>query len=304
MEQATIAPQSAEKHTQVRAQVQAYLAQRLGTGISQNQLATELGVSAAQLINIKRGDWEQVSEKMLNGILVKTRANNWALVSTPNLKYIEATCNDARQNRRLLSVFGYTGAGKTTGLTHVRNTTVNTAYVLANTLMNRKTFLQAILKACGRTEYGSCLELMQAIVRHLNSTSDVLLIIDDAGKLNDNCLRLVQILFDETEGNAGIVLAGTEKLRHYIDQCAAKDKLGFREIKRRIAFWQAMKRPTGAVVKNIVGNYGIVDSNAVEYLAKYADNYGTLKEYVTNALKVATGADVNRELLVGLSVGG
>jgi len=274
-------------------------------GISQNGLANQAGVSAATLINIKRGEWEHISDPMVSKLRAFFRLDDWGIRKTHNFSVISQICDDARDNKRFMAVAGYTGAGKTTALEYYTRSNTNAFYVLADILHSKRTFIQSIQQALNISEGSSIREMLESIVRKLIRLENALLIIDDAGKLNDSCLRILQIIYDRTFQNAGLVLSGTEYLKTKIDRSAKKDVQGFRELKRRIEYWQPLRRPTKKVVANICQDMQITDSQAIAYIYEHAKDYGTLKNLVTNAMKAAAlnGVQVTRELLIDVHVG-
>jgi DNA transposition AAA+ family ATPase len=289
-----------------RTAIQQAVNDALGTGISQRQLASQIGISDATLINIKRGEWdEKVSDQMAAKVQHYFRIDTWNIRNTRNYASISALCKDAQQNRRFLGVAGYTGAGKTTALRHYQRTNNHVFYVLATVLHTKRTFVRSIQQSMGLNDGGSIAEMMDAIIRKLVSTADALLIIDDAGKLSNTCLRLLQVIYDATEGSAGMVIGGTEFLKSEIDRQASRKVMGFDELRRRIAYWQPLYRPTKKVVQTIASDYGITDSYALNYLIAHAKDYGTLRNMIENAEKLSQERNlpVSREILADLHVG-
>lgn len=275
------------------------------TGISQNKLAEQIGVSAATLINVRRGEWTNISEQMLMRLRAHFHLNDWRIYETANMKSITDMCEDAASHKKFIAMAGYTGAGKTTALRSRAKKHANSWYVLGTTIATQRTFLTSILRAMGISEGTTIQDKMTVIVREMNSRPDALLIIDDAGKLTDNILRLIQIIYDETEHNAGIIIAGTQYLKSYITRGAVMDKRGFRELARRITYWQPMTLPSKKEIAFICKDYGIIDSNAIRYCQSQIMDYGTLRNIITVAtsLSAKTGLAVDREMLEDIKVG-
>lgn len=275
-------------------------------GQTQRKLAKQIGVSEATIDNVKKARWENVSDTMAAKFRAYFRLQNgWGIRSTFNFAAIKELITDAMTNHRFLAAAGFTGSGKTTAAKWMSNARSNVYYVLANALDTRKTLLSKIQQAMGIDEGSSINAKMASIIRRMQGTTDPVLIIDDGGKLNDSCLRLLQIIYDETEFHAGIVLLGTEHLKKMIDRKAARDTMGFRELKRRIAYWQPLRRPTLAVVQSICKDYAITDNQAVRYIHQRATDYGTLRNIIENAVRVASASDsiITREILSDLHVG-
>jgi DNA transposition AAA+ family ATPase len=294
-----------EKTTGRFTSVQEAIKERLNTGTSLNKLARQLEVSAAQLSNIRDGNTGSVSEALVNRLAGVLRLDTWKLRDTGPHRLITKLCQDARENCRMLAVSGYTGAGKTTSLKHQEAKMPGTYYVLATALMNQVQLLTEICRACGVEGGGNKMELVGAIIKALNSSPSALLIIDDAGKLNDQNMRLIQIIYDRTEGACGIVLAGTEYLKKHIEKRARVDAMGFRELKRRIGFWLTeLPTPDAGTVRTFCTDFGIVDEHAIRWISDRATDYGTLKNILVNAEAAArkTGEPVTRAMLTELYV--
>ena len=294
-----------ERQELIQAAIEAHMT---GTGDSQNTLAFKMGVSAATVSNIRSGKWAAIAPPMWNKIasFLGVQAEAWPLFETPNYRRVLNVCQDSQEHHKMLGIADYTGGGKSTALRTYAKQNPNCYYVLCTTIMGRRQFVQAILQSMGLEDAGNIAAGVQTITERLNEVGTGLLILDDAGKLSDMNLLLVQVLYDQTEFQAGIVLAGTEGLKKYIDKMAGKDKRGFRELKRRVQFWQNLVRPSKPVIVQIAKAHGIEDDNAHSYLARTAQDYGTLRNLITNAkLAVAgrPGMAISAELLAGLHVG-
>lgn len=272
---------------------------------SQAQLARQIGVSDATIINVKTGKWDLISDQMLAKFRAYFRLDGWAIRNTHNYVVITKLCEDARLGKRFMAIAGYTGAGKTTALRRYAQDTPDTFYVLGTVLHSKRTFVDSVQRAMGISAGGSISEMMNAIVDKLNSANAPLLIVDDAGKLSHTCLRLLQVIYDQTEFSAGLVIAGTEFLKEEIDRNARRNTLGFRELKRRIAYWQPLRRPTQAIIAAICKDFGITEASAVDYIFKNSKDYGTIRNLVLNAVAIAQrdSQTISSALLSDLHVG-
>jgi DNA transposition AAA+ family ATPase len=287
--------------------------ERVGNALknmSQAELARKMKAqigygSDATIINVKQGNWELISDEGINKLRSFFKIDDWKLRNTHNFNAIQKLCDDARMNKRFMAIAGYTGAGKTTALRYYAQNTAECYYILATVLMTKRSFLESIQRSMGIQSGNSLAELASSIVHKLNSGNAPLLIVDDAAKLPHSVFRLLQVLYDETEYNAGIVIAGTETLKSEIDRQARRGNLGFRELKRRIAYWQPLRRPTPGIIATIAKDYGISDPHAIAYIADNAKDYGTIRNLVLNAQAIAArgGYGITRDVLIDLHVG-
>lgn len=274
------------------------------TNTSQATAARQIPMSDATLSNILGGKWENISDEMWRklGRWCGFTSREWAIKNSRNLDLIVKLCSDAQLNSRFLAVAGFTGGGKTTALKHYANTTPGVFYVLCTVTMSRKDFLTAIQRSLGLDNEGSIHARTASIVRAFSAMNRPLLLLDDAGKLNDQCMRLIQVIYDELEFSTGIVLGGTEKLKTHIDRSAALDRPGFRELRRRIGYWQKLYPISRQFISAVCADFGITDAKAVELVARMATDFGTLRELMTNWSRAESEAD-QVTVLSSLTVG-
>ena len=271
--------------------------------IKRAQLAREVGISDATVSQIWNGkylgDPSAVLKKVARHIGFDTEAKpqkekTWRRYNTNNLAAIQEMCADAQENSRFLAMSAKTDLGKTTGLEHyrIKSGAPNVHYVLCDVNMTRKEFLNAILRSMGLSTEGTIYERMNRICVALLKANKPLLILDDVGKLPDNCLRQIQVIYDNTETGgkryAGIILAGTDHLERYINKMADKGKMGFDEFRRRIEYWQPLAEINDSFIKGVAEEFGITDPDAVSYLIKNVKGYQVLRDYMLNYQKYIT----------------
>ncbi len=186
---------------------------------SQNKLATKLDISSTNMSHILNRKWEKISDDYWRKLAQALGLDNqWQLFGSVSLTTIQNLCKDAQNNHRFLAGYGSTGAGKTTALRSYSNQNANVGYVLCDVLMNQNQFLSEILQSFGLTTEGTKINKVQKIANHLNKVENPLLILDDFGKVSDSIYQLLQLIYDRTEGSAGIVIFGVEYLKDYLDK--------------------------------------------------------------------------------------
>lgn len=274
---------------EIKEQILKAIENDIANGKSANKVATATGISSAYISKIRNHQWDDKhpSDSTWNKLAAYYSLNSYQLINTRNLQTIKNACIDAKESARFIAISDFTGSGKTTALKHFAQNNGNTHYVLCRASMGRKDFLKAIQQAMAISFEGSINARVQAICHRLNTATTPLLILDDFGKLNDSNMRLIQEIYDETEGHAGIVLGGTEYLKKYIDKMAAKDKLGFRELRRRIGYWQSLSRPTKKEVAALCVNNTISNTSAANAIYTLTNNFGEINELIINAKKAA-----------------
>lgn len=252
--------------------------------LTYNKAAKQLGVSPALVSQIRNNNWDNISEERWREVAIWSESivSSWKLRQTANLDTIQNICEDAQQNSRFLAISAATGLGKTTALKYYASNNPNAFYTLGTNTMQRTDFLDAIQRSMSLDVSGTIYARTSAIIKKLNATPNALVIIDDTSKVPDSALRLLQVIYDETEFRTGIVIAGTEHLKRYIFKMAARDKMGFREIKRRIGYWQDLSPITEQWIKVVCNDFGIVEYSSIKLVQKMALDYGSLRELLTN----------------------
>lgn len=267
-------------------------------GLSANSVAQMIGISGATISQMRKGEWNLISQKMWLKVSSFLRIDAWKLVNTLNYSTVRNICIDAQENARFVAISAKSGLGKTAALLDYQKKNPNTFYVLGDILMSgRKQFLAAIQQAMGLAEGSNPTDMLNAIVEHINECVTPLLIIDDGGKLNDSNLRILQLIFDRTEGRLGIVLAGTEYLHWHLQNMMKKKKMGFEELFRRIETWDTLLPPNKEEIASICMQNGIKNTEVLKWITAHARNFGSLKAMITNALHLTSKKQLSLETL-------
>ena len=306
-----------EEKNQIADKLRSYLAQQ---GISGNEFAKRNKnlLSSGYVSMIVNEKWDDKTpatatwHKLAN--FFGLRNNNWPTVSSTNYNRIHNLCEDARENFRMLAIAGYTGAGKTTALRKYARQYADVFYVECRPDWKRKTFLAKICEVMGVENLGTISDKIDAISAKLESMyingQKPTLLVDNAHKLDHSVLLMLETIYCETENEpdnrfAGIVISGTDVLKKEIDKNAVKDKGAFREFRRRIGYWQGMNRPSKKAVATICEYKGLTDTDCINYIWNQAKDFGTIRELITNAMRMQATQDleITPQLLASLMVG-
>jgi plasmid maintenance system antidote protein VapI len=251
------------------------------------ELARTTSISPAAISLVLAGKYTGDTDEVLRRLATATsyQTQEWPLLQVPNFKTIQKMCQDAQQNSRMFGIYGETGFGKTTALKYYHSQNPNTYYILSNVLWKQKDFLKAIQKALGSDHIGTIVEMAEDIIQRLLSKRNPLLIIDDIGKIKEHpkCFYLLQLIYDRTEGRCGIITCGTRAYPVYIDKMANKDSMGFRELRRRVSYWESLQSKVDRkFIESICKQFGITLPSAIDLVHKSTANYGDVKELITN----------------------
>lgn len=288
-------------------QIKKELQQRMADKqLSQNKAADLIDISPAMLSLILNDEFDKIGErtwrKLANWMNLREESG-WRIRETKNLHIIHNLCIDAQENHRTLGLIGYTGAGKTTGLKYYAQRTRDCFYVLCQTGMGRKEFLNSIMRAMGIYEEGSVSFKIQRIVDDLLDRSFPLLILDSAHRVPDSVFEIIQQLMESLEYKAGIIISGTEHLYSYVAKMSAKNKRGFRELFRRVAYWENMRTVTGAFIATVASEFNIKSDEAIKFIARKCNDYGTVRELMTAFSRAKQDGQSELQILTSLNVG-
>ncbi|HEK20680.1 AAA family ATPase [Mucilaginibacter sp.] len=227
-------------------------------GISKNELATLLEISAATLSNIETEKWDSIDPKMWQKIWNKVgRLNDVTIFKTKDCKAIEDMCLTARKNYLMIGLIADTGMGKTTALTSYSHRTKHTYFISFDKTMRPKQFFAALLKEMAIPFNGNINEMVNRIADELNVMESPLIIIDEAGKLTDMMILYLQVLKDKTQLGCGFILAGMPYFKTKLIKLANKQKEGYAEFLRRVNIWHELEGLNRDEIKFICEQSGV-----------------------------------------------
>lgn len=280
-----------QKKERIVLQIKQY---QLNKELSQNKLATEIGISPAQLSNVMNEDkWHKVSDEKWQSLANRFLPNDWQILPTSNLTAVKRICEDAQYYSESFFLLEHTGSGKTEGLRQYAKDTPNAYLITCNQLMSRKDLLRAILQTLGITTSGRIIDLMEIVIEHLSRMEKPLLLFDETDKLTDGCLLVLKVIYDRLEFKCGFVNAGTEALEIRVRKNALKDKIGWQELKRR--FFQNVKRLKKFNIKDpVIANeiQAICEANSItmpsqiETVKNKASNFGDVRTLCRNFIRL------------------
>lgn len=96
------------------------------------------------------------------------------------------------------------------------------------------TFIAKLLRALGKDMAGTVSEQMEAIVEELQAVDRPLVVLDEADKLSDQVLYFFISLYNQLEGQCGLVLCATNFLEKRINRGVRFNRRGYQEIYSRI----------------------------------------------------------------------
>lgn len=278
-------------------------------GLTQRDLERMSGntVSAATINKvINNVGMENIAPAMWNKLAALTQSAseraNWNIYETTNMKLVMSTCEAAMAERSMKLIIAETGFGKTTALDRFRRKNADsTVYVLMRPTMGVRDCMIAIAQALGLSGEGTVNSLVNQVSTRLIERGG-LLILDDCGKVIKKFFRIIQQIYDSTEGSVGIVLAGVPALKIHLTKEAGRNKESYPELVSRIGWTQHLHEPSKEIVVRMCNDNGITDPRAHSYIHKIAKNYRDLRNLITAANRLNT--NITPEVVMNLKVGG
>lgn len=209
----------------------------IGQSASQAKAALTLGISEGTIINIRRGDWESISDEMWRkvGKQVGYGKTKWQMVETNSARTLINFLDDAKEFSNVFAVTADPGSGKSFVSEWYQNKRENVYVVSCSEYYNRRDFLQQILKSMGKPHMGySVPEMMDLIIEISIKKENPLLILDEFDKVSDSILYFFITLYNKLEGNIGIVMMATDYMAKRINKGVRNNKKGYKEIFSRV----------------------------------------------------------------------
>lgn len=244
-------------------------------------------------MNVSRNKDIQKLQVLKNDSRQSAPAATDILLGTYNFKRVQAVCEDALNNRKLVSIVGDSGYGKSTALKYFQYTHKNVFYMTVKPSMSVKTFWESLFESLSHDErqyFGmdskprALYFIMRRAAELLKSYDSALLIIDEAGKFSARMFEFIHELRDETHSTTGIVLAGPPYFKANLLRWVKNERVGMPEVWRRINYWEHLLAPEKSEVKGFCQHYGVTDTDIIRKLIIECKNFGTLHNYLVEYL--------------------
>jgi hypothetical protein len=199
---------------------------------------TSLGINAAQYSRIKNGDTEKVlSEAQWMSIARRLGVSTdgaieWKTANTPIFQFVSAQLGIC-QDRSLSAILcDRSDIGKTfVARQYVKNNR-NAVYIDCSQPESKtKTGLvKSIAKEFGLGNAGWYMAVYGEVVSHLKTSQKPLVILDEAGDLDYEALKLVKALWNATEYACGWYMMGADGLRSKMQRGINSETVGYTEL--------------------------------------------------------------------------
>lgn len=244
---------------------------------SQNRAANSLkGVSSATISQMLNNNWELIKDEMWRNVAsqIGYKDERWEAVETANFKRMQALLADVKDNSLVMAITGDAGTGKTFAAKHFAENKKQTYLLCCNEYWNRKLFLAELLTAMGRDYNGYTVgEMMHEAVRALKTQENPLIILDEADKLSDQVLYFFITLYNQLDGECGIVMTATNHLEKRLKRGIKLNKKGYTEIWSRLGRkCIELKGVSAADITAICDANGIAEARKVDAIIEDSES--------------------------------
>lgn len=217
--------------------IAAAIHQKQQQGVSIRELAVKLDVAAGTIHNVKDGEWEKISDKMLRKLAagLDVHTEDWMPAKTQAFNMLNHLLWDAKYHQNVYGVICQAGGGKSYTSRLFARSSAEVYRVECADFMNKKIFLSELLVSMGRNPSGcSVYEMLKEIEAEILKKVLPIIILDEVDKLRDEVLYFFITLYNKLEGHCGIVLLSTNHIQRRIAYGLSKNKKGYQEIFSRL----------------------------------------------------------------------
>ena len=205
--------------------------------LSNAKAAKILGISAAQLSRIKKGEIERVlSDDKFLAIAQKLNINlqesfEWKAVKTRTFRKIW-TQLEACQNESISAILvDRADIGKSFTAKEYARTHREVAYIDCSLVKGKHAFVRKLAQEFGLDSKGKLQEVRDRLIWYLNNVAEKpLIILDEAGDLEYSAFLEVKSLWNATEYQVGWYMMGADGLEAKVKRALQNKKVGYAEI--------------------------------------------------------------------------
>lgn len=239
-------------------------------GRSQAQIATQVGISSANITQILKENWESISDELWRKVATSLNiswADAWQTAETANYKKVMGVCSFSQSKSVAKMITFDAGFGKTHALQAYAKKHKNVFYLQCERHYTRKAMLLKLSKVMGLQLQGSVTEMIDDIIERLKSLEKPLLILDEYDKVleKQGVFDLFKTFYDSTLGFAGFVLCGTTALQQELGKRVKANKIGYVELFSRVGReYVQLSHISNTDVKLVCNANGIADIETIK----------------------------------------
>ena len=210
---------------------------------SQARFAKSVGLDQADLTNLKGktflrnqqligpAKWMRIAR--IAGF-TSSDIERWITADTKVKRFIDSQLI-ACQNLSMTNILcDEAGIGKTHTCREFATTHPNVFYLDCSNSRNKNRFIQALARAVGIEAQGKYDEILADTIYALQLTNKPLIILDEAGDLEDKAILEFKRIYNALEDQCGFYIVGSDGLRAKIERGIRVRKVGYKEVFSRL----------------------------------------------------------------------
>jgi DNA transposition AAA+ family ATPase len=202
---------------------------------SQPKYAISIDMGTADISNVFNGKYDLLGPKKWLKLarIVGFNAQEteeWRIAETKVKTYLDGQLKACKEMALFRIFVDDAGIGKTTTCKAFKRANKNTYYIDCSTAPNKGGFIRALGRAVGSGSDGKLNDALEDAIYALQQSEKPLIILDEAGDLDQAALLVVKRMYNALEGCCGIYMVGADGLRSKIKRGIANQKNGFVEI--------------------------------------------------------------------------
>ncbi|SDE73330.1 AAA family ATPase [Riemerella columbipharyngis] len=202
---------------------------------SQVELSVKLGISNGTVSNMIAGKWNNIADSMWRKVQASLRIDtNWNTAETSNFKLLTELLSKAQETQLTAAISYDAGIGKSEAYKQYERKNDNVIYVECKNYWQTKSYIKALLNACGVKAEGTKEEMINTFVDYVMGLESPLIIIDQMDKLKEGAFDLFMDLYNDLFRCCGFIISGVPALEKRIIRGAKIDKIGYKEVLSRL----------------------------------------------------------------------
>ncbi|MFN8238603.1 MAG: ATP-binding protein [Chitinophagales bacterium] len=244
---------TANHKEQISAALQKDFESKEATFVSQNKYANSIGINSATVSNVINRKWREnpvlVSDKKWNEIALAINfqlsdkpSTGWQTANTEVFNHITNILSFCKNHSETAIFIDIAGIGKSYTCRQFQKNNPHVFIIEGSSATSKSRFIRELTKAVGLEVKGKYEEMMDAAIRRLLSFTkeQPLLILDEAGDLDDKTFLLIKQLYNRLEDKCGMFMTGAGGLRKKLDSGIRLDKNGFDEVADRFGYKESI----------------------------------------------------------------
>ena len=207
---------------------------------SRAKYAVSLGITGSDLSNIENAKWKK-NDRLLSAqkwIRIAQRVGfefspkqRWVTAPTMTYRMITKQLEMCRKEGLCAIFCDEAGIGKTHAVREFASQTTNAFYINGGAHPRKLSFIRALAQSVGiNSDKQSTEQTLNDTITYLKALANPVIIIDEAGDLDNTTYLLLKHIYNELEFVCGMYMIGARGLKKRIDSAIRNRTNGFEEV--------------------------------------------------------------------------